>query len=221
MTTASEVYDELTAPDEELPDYATEADDGVPEAEADALIQAGIHLRYVQRWRRERAMVEDVFQAEVDAITKRRDRRLAQLDSRVAWHEVPLRAIHEALRTRNPKRWTTVHLAMGVLKSRAGTLDYVVDDEKALLAWAQTNDQRLVALPSYSPPPPRLDRKALRELVKPTHDDMDESPGELTGGKVVPHLLIVRKATTYWDEEPADEEPVAEGGNSVDTEPEA
>lgn len=162
--------------------------------EATALLEANGHLRAIARIRRERAIHETVFRAEIERITAVYRRKADQLKAQEAWHTTPVEQLHAALLARDDRRRTVV-LPHGTLKSRSAKKHRfdVVDDE-AFIAWAEDNAADLLRRT------PKPDMSAIA-----SSDDVTTVPCTDGGllvlaaatGEVIPGLVAYMPATTF------------------------
>lgn len=120
----------------------------------------------------------------------------ARYDDTAAFFAGRLEHFHREQRLADPKHAKTVDLPCGViLRSQAGKLSVVVDDEQAAVAWAEQSAASAVVYPA-----PKIDKtvaaalwgaKAKGETAEGTY------PAVSADGEVVPGISIVRGATSY------------------------
>lgn len=165
------------------PDYDIETEP----APADGDDQANRRLHRLRHLNRERAQTAEVFDAELERITRRRDELLARMDSEIRWVESSLAMYWEACRQRDPKGPKVKHLPGGDLSARKQQPEYRFTDEAAFIRWAAENNADLLNIPA-----PKIDRiKVKQALCPPTSG----APGDVLplvadGGEVVPGVQV-------------------------------
>jgi len=118
-------------------DYDSPAE--MPSNEVEALEQASWHMRMADRLTTEAANLDAVYKAEIERLEIRRAHRTRIYRDRIAWHELPIEALHRALHRADPKR-KSIELPYGTTKlrvSKTPTLSFT--DKATTLAWAETN----------------------------------------------------------------------------------
>lgn len=118
-------------------DYGVEAQ--MPETRPEQLERASWHMKMAARLVAERDEMMAVYKAEIARLQARWIERSDVYDSRIAWHQAPVEALHLALLADDPKRKTIV-LPYGTSKVRVPkTPRIIIDDQSALLVWAEAN----------------------------------------------------------------------------------
>lgn len=179
------------------PPYEAEPDEILAD-ETSALDQANWHLRYIDRIRRQRVDLEELFATEIDRLTARLGERLVLFDAQEAWHAKPVEALHRAIVARDETR-KTITLPSGTLRARAqqpewrygtGTGDEWVEETDTFLVWAQANAPHLVRVPE--PIPPTVDKSAVKKALvtkdvagRPVLLGVDPESGERPPGLAV------------------------------------
>lgn len=180
-----------TNPEEDIPDLSG------PEAEA--LINAGWHLRHIAALRHERRIVDDVYRAEFERINNIYHDRLKVLNDRIAWHTQPLVQLHARLLAANPKRKTIV-LPHGTLKSttpsdKAAPRIEIVDEEAAI-AWATEADKELLTRTKVTVAIGNLKKRLA--IGSALIDDLDTYTAfDTVSGEIVPGVVAFKPVTTY------------------------
>lgn len=107
-----------------------------------------------------------------------------------------LEHFHREQRAADPKHGKTIALPNGVqLRSQAGKLSVVVDDEKQAVAWAEVNASSVVVYPD-----PKIDKTVAAALFggkAKAEKDAGVYPAVSADGELVPGISIVRSDTTY------------------------
>lgn len=169
------------------PDYQIE-DEPSP---ADGDDQANRRLHRLRHLNRELAQTVEVFDAEIERLTARRDELTHKIGSEIRWVESSLVMYWEACRARDPKGPKVKHLPGGDLSARKQQPEYRFTDEEAFIAWAAEN-----APAALNQPPPKIDRRVVRQAF-PLDPGIGWEPGEVvqleTDIGVVPGLSVVAR----------------------------
>jgi hypothetical protein len=184
------------------PDFDVDAEPIDMTHEADALAQADRYLRYLRVLASDRALIVDVYEAEITRLQERRDAQLATIDAAAERYSGPVRDLHRALREKDDRR-KTIKLPNGTLKSTAGQPGWEVDPT-TFVPWAQENERTELL---HDPKPPAPDKKAIKDALQPhpsmaewKDDGISEAPefAALTDdGQVVPGVTVTPADVTY------------------------
>jgi hypothetical protein len=154
--------DDLCPGDEWAPPYDDAPPPLDPANKAQALADVDRHLRYIAAIERHAAVDKQLYFTRLAELERWNERRMARWDSKLAWHRAPCIDLLAALRAADPKL-KTLDLPSGRVKSRTPTKPTVcVDDERAVIAWAETN------MPDLLDRKVRVDRRALASYVLTT-----------------------------------------------------
>ena len=125
-------------------DYYEDEPPEITAAETDALIDAGWHLRKIRRLRKQLDQSEAVYKRELERLQEWRQAEKTKWESRIEWHEAPLRQLSHRLHEADPNL-RTIGLPDGKLKLRVPDIEQaVIEDEAALLAWATERAPQLL-----------------------------------------------------------------------------
>jgi len=160
---------------------------------------ASWHLRKLAAWEDRKAELVRAFDKEIEHLEDRRDRALAHIEHKLAWHRRPLAQAHEQILEQDPKR-KTIQLPNGKLTSRTPSKPIVQwQDKDEFTKWAaKTNrklvEERLVATQD-------LVRAAIESgLLVPSHTPTPGEPAHLIvvlTGERVPGVRYCLGDTTF------------------------
>lgn len=205
MTTNAELDADLTAslsdeptalPDETTDDYEARLQTWRDTYTVTGLADADYCGR---RYRQAQAAAGDITalatfrKAEIDEWATRARKRH---DDTAAFFAGRLEHFHRLERERDVKHNKSVSLPCGVeLRSQAGKLSVVVDDEKAAIVWLEQNAASVVVYPE-----PRVDKTAAAAMFggkAKASADPGDNPAVTADGEVVPGITIRRSDTTF------------------------
>lgn len=198
--------DDATAP-EGIPDYDEgEAETVLAEWTFDETAHAAWCGRKLRTIRDRIARVKRIADEQRAQIGQFEERETVKLARDAAFFEGRLEAFHRAELARDPKA-KTVPLPDGTtLRSQGGKLSVVVEDEAALIAWAE---EHLLASEIFEFPAPKPKRTDIGKKFGAKANGETE-PGDYPAitddGEIVPGVTIKRGARTFTQTSPAEVE---------------
>lgn len=170
-------------------------------AEADLLAS---RLELVRLRRAEYVALVEAKRAKfADLVAKFEERTaatLAPFDSDIRFYEDCLVAFHRAVLAKDPER-AKIPLTSATLKKSHGGVSWKVQDEEALVAWADANMREILAdEPPPEEPKPKLNRNNMKKHLKevalaagtgPQRPRFEDGKVVTKTGDVVPGLVVV------------------------------
>lgn len=156
------------------------------------------------RWKRRIAKTIADKHAQADAIIADLEQEIADTRAWAAKETAPLARLEALVDARlhdwferwledHPRGRRSVELPAGEIRSRAGRVSVVVDDETAAVEWLKVNAPSLLRVPD---PKPAVDKRALQDAVVATPDEGDELHAVIGEGEIVPGVHLAHSART-------------------------